>query len=159
AELTEIPRPSDFGVVVGFDLPLLSIHRAFVGYQSEGQIGVDAFTILRSIPVTAPAQVAHTFGLRGAQNAISGACASGAVALLQAWHLIQLGSVDAALVGCPSALDDALLAACGSARLLSSSDDPATASRPFDLQRDGFVLGEGAAGRRGVVAAREQAAA
>jgi 3-oxoacyl-[acyl-carrier-protein] synthase II len=102
-------------------------------------------TILRCLPITAAAQVAHTFGLRGAQSAVSAACASGAVALLYAWNLIQLGYVDAVLVGCTSALDDGLLAACGSARLLSRNEDPATASRPFDLERDGFVLGEGAA--------------
>jgi 3-oxoacyl-[acyl-carrier-protein] synthase II len=145
AELPGIPRPSEFGVVIGFDVPLLSIHRAFGRYHDEGQLGVDALTILRCLPITAAAQVAHTFGLRGAQSAVSAACASGAVALLQAWNLIQLGYVDAVLVGCTSALDDGLLAACGSARLLSRNEDPATASRPFDLERDGFVLGEGAA--------------
>jgi 3-oxoacyl-[acyl-carrier-protein] synthase II len=144
--LTEIPRPSAFGAVIGLDAPYHSIARAAVGFEQSGQIGVDAFAIVQSLPDTAGALVAHTFGLRGAQYAVSGACASGAVALLQAWNLIQLGYVDAAVAGCASTLDASLVATCAAARvLLSHNPDPSTASRPFDLERDGFVLGEGAA--------------
>jgi 3-oxoacyl-[acyl-carrier-protein] synthase II len=145
AGLTEIPRPSAFGAVIGLDVPYHSVARAAVGFEQSGQIGVDAFAIVQSLPDTAGALVAHTFGLRGAQYAVSGACASGAVALLQAWNMIQLGYVDAAVAGCASTLDASLVATCAAARVLSHNPDPVTASRPFDLDRDGFVLGEGAA--------------
>ena len=145
AHLTEIPRPSAFGAVIGLDVPHQSVARAAVGFEREGQIGVDAFAIVQGLPDTAGALVAHTFGLRGAQYAVSGACASGAVALLQAWNLIQLGYVDAAVAGCASTLDASLVATCAAARVLSHNPDPDSASRPFDLDRDGFVLGEGAA--------------
>jgi 3-oxoacyl-[acyl-carrier-protein] synthase II len=145
AGLTEPPRPSAFGVVIGLDVPHQSVSRAAVGFERSGQIGVDATSIVQSLPDTAGALIAHTFGFRGAQYAISGACASGAVAILQAWNLIQLGYLDAAVAGCVSTLDAPLVASCAAARVLSDNPDPATASRPFDLERDGFVIGEGAA--------------
>src|SRR5712691_4717559 len=127
AGLTEAPRPSAFGVVIGLDVPYQSVYRAAVGFERSGQIGVDATSIVQGLPDTAGALVAHTFGLRGAQYAVSGACASGAVALLQAWNLIQLGYVDAAVVGCVSTLDAPLVASCAAARVLSENPDPATA--------------------------------
>jgi 3-oxoacyl-(acyl-carrier-protein) synthase len=145
AGLAEAPRPSAFGVIIGLDVPYQSVSRAAVGFDRSGQLGVDATSIVQSLPATAGALVAHTFGLRGAQNAVSGACASGAVAILQAWNLIQLGYVDAAVAGCASTLDASLIASCAAARVLSENPDPVTASRPFDLERDGFVIGEGAA--------------
>jgi 3-oxoacyl-[acyl-carrier-protein] synthase II len=145
AGLTEVPCPSAFGVVIGLDVAYQSIVRASHGLERLGQLGVDVYALLQALPGTAPALVAHTFGLRGATNAVAASCASGAVALLQAWNMIQLGYVEAVLAGCVSALDEGLVATSASARVLSKSTDPPAASRPFDLGRDGFVLGEGAA--------------
>ena len=145
AGLEQPPDPAAVGVIVGFDVAHASIYRAVVGLERSGRLGVDAYALLQALPAMPGSLVAHHFGLRGAQHAVSAACASGAVSLLQARNLIELGYVDAVVAGCTSALDRLLLASCSAARVLSGSDDPTTASRPFDRLRDGFVIGEGSA--------------
>jgi 3-oxoacyl-[acyl-carrier-protein] synthase II len=138
-------RQADVGVVVGLDAAYGSVSRAALALERQGPIGVESFGLVQMAPATAGALVARTLGLRAAHFAVSGACASGAVAILQAWNLIQLGYASAAIAACGSILEPLLLAACENARVLSPNPDPATASRPFDLNRDGFVAGEGAA--------------
>ena len=131
-------------VVIGLDVAHTSLRKAAVGFEQSGQIGVESFSLVQALPDTAGALIAHTFGFQGPQFALSAACASGAVALLHAWNLIQLGYADAAVAGSVSTLDPLLVASCAAARILTRNPDPATASRPFDRLRDGFVIGEGA---------------
>jgi 3-oxoacyl-[acyl-carrier-protein] synthase II len=145
AELTRPPSPAAVGVVVGLDVAHESVRRAALGLERRGQLGVDSFAIVQALPGAASSLLAQTFGLRGAQFAVSGACASGALSLLHAWNLIQLGYVDAAVAGCAATLNPLVVACCQAARILSRNPDPTTASRPFDRLRDGFVIGEGAA--------------
>ncbi len=144
ADLTRASDLNSVGVVVGLDVAHPSLRKAAVGFERRGQIGVESFALVQALPDTAGALVAHTFGFRGPQFALSAACASGAVALLNAWNLIQLGYADAVVAGCVSTLDPLLVASCAAARILTRSTDPTTASRPFDRLRDGFVIGEGA---------------
>ena len=106
---------------------------------------MDAYAIVQGLPNGASGLVAQQAGLRGAHVAVSAACASGAVAVLQAANLIRLGQLRVAVAGCASVLDRMLAASCSAARVLTRNPDPAGASRPFDAGRDGFVLGEGAA--------------
>jgi 3-oxoacyl-[acyl-carrier-protein] synthase II len=145
AELTRASDPSAVAVVVGLDTAQVSLRKAALGLEREGQIGVDSYSLIQGLPDTAGSLVAHTWGLRGPQFALSAACASGVVSLLQAWNLIQLGYADAAVAGGTATLDPLVVATCAAARILTQNPDPATASRPFDRLRDGFVIGEGAA--------------
>jgi 3-oxoacyl-[acyl-carrier-protein] synthase II len=86
-------------------------------------------------------------GIRGPAVGNANSCASGAMAIGQAFHAIRAGIVDAALAGGAEApLAPLTFGAFAMIRVLSSrNDDPASASRPFDVDRDGFVMGEGAA--------------
>ncbi|MSU77075.1 MAG: beta-ketoacyl-[acyl-carrier-protein] synthase family protein [Gemmataceae bacterium] len=92
-------------------------------------------------------RTAHRLGLNGPVASLSAACASGnhAIALARRW--LQLGWVDVCLAGaCDLAINPLNLAGFGNLRALSRrNDDPPAASRPFDRDRDGFVMGEGGA--------------
>jgi 3-oxoacyl-[acyl-carrier-protein] synthase II len=89
----------------------------------------------------------RNLGLRGPAVAVSAACASGNVALAQARQWLQLGWVDVCLAGaCDIAVTPMALAGFGNLRALSRRNaEPELASRPFDRDRDGFVMGEGGA--------------
>ena len=91
--------------------------------------------------------VAIDLGIRGPAVGNANSCASGAMAIGQAFHAIRAGIVDVALAGGAEApLAPLTFGAFAMIRVLSQrNDDPGTASRPFDRDRDGFVMGEGAA--------------
>jgi 3-oxoacyl-[acyl-carrier-protein] synthase II len=91
--------------------------------------------------------VSIDLGIRGPGVGNANSCASGAMAIGQAFHAIRSGVVDAALAGGAEApLAPLTFGAFAMIRVLSSrNDDPSHASRPFDVDRDGFVMGEGAA--------------
>lgn len=93
------------------------------------------------------ANVATDLGVRGPAIGNANSCASGATAIGQAAHAIRAGIVDAALAGGAEApLAPLTFGAFALIRVLSArNDDPTTASRPFDVDRDGFVMAEGAA--------------
>src|SRR5207247_9110640 len=84
-------------------------------------------------------------GLSGPAASVSAACASGNYALAQARRWLELGWVDVCLAGaCDMVMTPMSLAGFGNLRALSRrNDDPCGASRPFDKERDGFVMGEG----------------
>lgn len=85
-------------------------------------------------------------GFRGPNFSTVAACASSAAAIANAFYLIRLGKADAIITGgSEAAVTEVGIGGFGSMQALSTrNDDPLTASRPFDLDRDGFVLGEGA---------------
>ena len=91
-------------------------------------------------------QIAIRHGLRGPNYCTAAACASSAAAIGDAFNLIRLGKADAMIAGgSECAVMEAGIGGFGNMRALSTrNDDPQTASRPFDKDRDGFVLGEGA---------------
>jgi 3-oxoacyl-[acyl-carrier-protein] synthase II len=93
------------------------------------------------------ANVAIDLGISGPSIGNANSCASGAVAIGQAFHAIRDGEIDAALAGGAEApLAPLTFGAFAMIRVLSQrNDDPPTASRPFDAGRDGFVMAEGAA--------------
>jgi 3-oxoacyl-[acyl-carrier-protein] synthase II len=93
------------------------------------------------------ARTCRALDLSGPAVSVSAACASGNVALSQARHWLQLGWVDVCLAGaCDMAVTPMALAGFGNLRALSRrNDEPQAASRPFDRQRDGFVMGDGGA--------------
>jgi len=93
------------------------------------------------------ARTHRSLGLNGPYVSVSAACASGNVALSQARHWLELGWVDVCLAGaCDMAVTPMALAGFGNLRALSRrNSEPEAASRPFDRQRDGFVMGDGGA--------------
>ncbi len=98
------------------------------------------------MPNAAPGNLSIQFGLCGVNTAVSTACASAANAIGDAMRAIQYGTADVMLTGGTEAVTTPMgLGGFVSARALSTrNDDPQGASRPFDKDRDGFVLSEGA---------------
>lgn len=92
-----------------------------------------------------PSRVANRLGLRGPRMVNATACATGAVATFNAMRAIEDGQCDIALAGAAQALHPILAAGFYNMRVLANADDPAGACRPFDANRNGFVMGEGAA--------------
>ena len=107
---------------------------------------ISPFLVPRMLPDSAPAQIAIEFGITGPNMAVLSACATGNNAIGEAWAMIRRGVVDAALCGGTEAgILPFTVAAFGAMGALSThNDDPPRACRPFDAQRDGFVIGEGA---------------
>ncbi|MEV5238394.1 beta-ketoacyl-[acyl-carrier-protein] synthase family protein [Streptomyces cinnamoneus] len=109
---------------------------------------VSPLLLPRSIPNMAAGEIAMALGARGPNLAVSTACASGTTALGVAKDLLAAGRCDIVLAGgAESPPEAAVTAVCFSqmSTLSLRRDEPARASRPFDADRDGFVLGEGAA--------------
>ncbi|MBU2609647.1 MAG: beta-ketoacyl-ACP synthase II, partial [Chloroflexi bacterium] len=96
---------------------------------------------------TAPGMLAIQLGIRGPNLAVITACATGSNTIGEAAELIRRGSADVVLAGgAEAAVVPLALAGLGAMTALSTrNDDPQRASRPFDRNRDGFVIGEGAA--------------
>lgn len=97
------------------------------------------------MPNSACAAVANLYGLRGPRTCHSVACASGLVDILAAYHAIRDGQCDLMLAGSAEAIHPLIAAGFHEMRVLARHDDPRQASRPFDRQRNGFVMGEGSA--------------
>ena len=91
-------------------------------------------------------QIAIRYGLQGPNYCTAAACASSAAAISDAFNLIRLGKADAIVAGgSECAVIEASIGGFGNMRALTTrNDDPQTASRPFDRDRDGFLMGEGA---------------
>ncbi|GEO25158.1 3-oxoacyl-[acyl-carrier-protein] synthase 2 [Alicyclobacillus acidoterrestris] len=112
----------------------------------RGPKRVSPFLVPMMISDMAAGQVSIDFGLRGPNSAPVSACATGSHAIGDAFKLIQRGAADAMVAGgAEAAVVDIALAGFSNMKALSTrNDDPTRASRPFDKDRDGFVMGEGA---------------
>jgi len=97
------------------------------------------------LPNTSCALVASDYDLRGPRLSNSTACASGTIAILKAIRAIRDGQCDITLAGSSEAIHPLFAAGFYNMRVLAEHDEPARACRPFDLHRNGFVMGEGAA--------------
>ena len=124
-----------------------TIFRTVTGFNADGPSGVSPFYITAITSNMGPAQVAIRLQVRGPNFTIGNACASGLNAIGEAWRYIRDGVCDAVLAGGSDALiDPTEIAGFSNARAVSlRNDEPERASRPFDRDRDGFVLSEGAA--------------
>jgi len=96
-------------------------------------------------PNTSCMLVAQDYDLRGPRLSNSTACASGTIAVLKAVRAIRDGQCDLALVGSSEAIHPLFAAGFYNMGVLAEHVDPASACRPFDMHRNGFVMGEGAA--------------
>lgn len=112
----------------------------------KGPNRVSPFFIPMMISNMGAAQIAIKFGAKGINENVTTACASSTNAIGDAFRHIQYGSNDIIVVGGAEAAVSPLAFAgfCNMKAMSTRNDDPKTASRPFDAERDGFVLGEGA---------------
>jgi 3-oxoacyl-[acyl-carrier-protein] synthase II len=124
-----------------------TIFRTVTRYNAEGPDSVSPFYITAITTSLGAAQVAIRLGVRGPNFTIGNACASGLNAIGEAWRYVRDGTCDAVLAGGSDALiDPTEIAGFANSRAISCrNDEPERASRPFDRNRDGFVLSEGAA--------------
>jgi len=114
--------------------------------NKRGANRVSPFLVPMMLPDMASGQVAMLTGAKGANYCTVSACASGADSIGIAYEAIKRGDIDAAITGgAEAAICPIGVAGFNSCQALSKrNDDPKSASRPFDSDRDGFVLGEGA---------------
>lgn len=142
----EAAAPERMGIVVGTALGGISpIAETQDGVSRGEHRKVSPRFVPKIIGNEAAAQVAITKGYRGPSLTVSTACSSGGDAISAACMLLLSGQADAVLaMGTESALSPLFILGLASAHALSTNnDDPQGASRPFDRDRDGFVIGEG----------------
>jgi len=135
------------GVIFGTGIGGMQVFRDQTEYFLDNdEARTSPFFIPMLIPDIAAGQIAMQHGFRGPNHAMISACATGNHNIGDAYRLIREGDMDAALCGGTDACVTRLgIAGFASMRALSTrNDDPARASRPFDADRDGFVMGEGA---------------
>ncbi len=116
-------------------------------YAAGGIKGIDPMLALSVFGGAASCNIAIEFGVTGPNTTNAMSCASGTIAVGDAFHAIRDGRADVMLAGGAEApLAPLCFGAFAVIRAMSTrNDDPAAASRPFDRDRDGFVMGEGAA--------------
>ncbi|AST90873.1 beta-ketoacyl-[acyl-carrier-protein] synthase II [Sutcliffiella cohnii] len=116
----------------------------FQKFLNKGQRRVSPFTIPMLIPDMAAGRVSIELGAKGINNCSVTACASGANSIGDAFRSVQLGVADVIVAGgTEAAITEMTIAGFSNMTALSKNPDPKKASRPFDKNRDGFVLGEG----------------
>lgn len=135
------------GVVVGTGIGGIGTLLEQVEVMRErGPERVSPFLVPMMISDSAPGMLAIRLGVRGPNMALATACASGNNAIGEAFEMIRRGAADVMLAGASeAALVPVAMAGMNVMTALSTrNDDPQTASRPFDKDRDGFLMGEGA---------------
>ena len=142
------PEPERTGVVIGSGIGGMQTYEEnCAAYVLKGPDRVSPFFVPMFIPDIAAGLVSIRYGLKGPNYATVSACASSAHAIGDSFHLIRNGTADAMVTGgAEAAITGLTVAAFSNMKALSSrNDSPETASRPFDRDRDGFVLGDGGA--------------
>ena len=135
------------GIVVGTCVGGMSTYeKNLFTLREEGPDKVSPFFIPGFIPNMAVGEISIVFGAKGPSKCVVTACATGSHAIGDAFRLIQYGEADAMIAGGSDAyILPVGIAGLGKMGAIScQNDEPEKASRPFDKDRDGFVLGEGA---------------
>lgn len=114
-------------------------------FAGDGTPKFNPFFIPKMISDIAAGHISIKYGLRGPNYVTVSACASSTNAIIDAFNLIRLGKADAIVTGgSEAAVNEMGMGGFNALKALSTrNDSPETASRPFDLDREGFVLGEG----------------
>jgi 3-oxoacyl-[acyl-carrier-protein] synthase II len=142
------PSPERTGVVIGSGIGGMQTYEDnCTAYVLKGPDRVSPFFVPMFIPDIAPGLVSIRYGLKGPNFATVSACASSAHAIGESYNMIRYGAADAMVTGgSEAAITGLTVAAFANMKALSfRNDSPETASRPFDKDRDGFVLGDGGA--------------
>jgi 3-oxoacyl-[acyl-carrier-protein] synthase II len=144
-----IYNPDRIGVIWGAGIGgLTTFFQEIVDYaKGDGTPRFSPFFIPKMIVDIAPGFISMRHGFRGPNYATVSACASSTHALIDAFNVIRLGKADAIVAGGSEAcINEPSVGGFSNMKALSErNDDPTTASRPFDKDRDGFVMGEGGA--------------
>ncbi|MEY9211077.1 beta-ketoacyl-ACP synthase II [Thermobifida halotolerans] len=138
--------PLRLGVVVSSGIGgILTTLNQYDTFREKGWKRVSPFTVPMLMPNSPAAAVALEFTARAGSHATVSACASSAEAIADGINMIRSGRADIVIAGgCEAAIHPLNVAAFAAMRALSTrNDDPQGASRPFDVNRDGFVMGEG----------------
>jgi len=144
----KFPEPERTGVVIGSGIGGMQTYEDnCTAYILKGPDRVSPFFVPMFIPDIAAGLVSIRYGLKGPNYATVSACASSAHAIGDSFHMIRNGVADAMVTGgAEAAITGLTVAAFANMKALSTrNDSPETASRPFDQDRDGFVLGDGGA--------------
>jgi beta-ketoacyl-acyl-carrier-protein synthase II len=144
---TPVPEPERTGVLVGTGMGGFErADDATQNYRKRGLRAVSPFDVLASSPNMPAFHVGLEIGATGPLSAIVAACATGAQCIGEAAEWIRRGSADVVAAGAAEGLIHfAVIGGFSAMRGLSlRNDEPERASRPFDADRDGFVIGEGA---------------
>jgi 3-oxoacyl-[acyl-carrier-protein] synthase II len=126
---------------------VLTVQEHMIDYGIHGRVPkFSPFFITRMIINMAPGLISIKHGFRGINYSPVAACATSNVSILESFNQIRLGNADIIIAGgSEAAIAEAGIGGFGGAMALSTNNDQvATASRPFDVSRDGFVMGEGA---------------
>ncbi len=146
-DVANYPNPERIGVIVGSAaggiLTIIEQHRIL---KEKGPTRVSPFTIPSMIANMPAGYISIYHGAKGPVSCTVTACATGTNCIGDAFRVIQAGNADIMFAGgCEAPLTGVSIAAFGAARTLSArfSNEPEKSSRPFDRDRDGFVMGEG----------------
>lgn len=133
------------GVILGCGVGGIETFEEQLGvFKEKGAKRVSPFFVPMMIANMAAGQVAMVLGAKGINETVVTACASGTNAIGDAFKVIQRGDADIIITGgTEAAITPMALAGFSSMKALSTNPDPKKASRPFDKDRDGFVMGEG----------------
>ena len=145
---TEKEDLNRIGVMIGSGIGGLGIHGTNHAVMiKSGMRRVSPFCIPYMITNMASGLVGMEYGFGGPNMSISTACATSNHCIGEAWRIMKFGDADVMICGGAEAPIELIgLAGFGNMKALSTrNDDPATASRPYDVDRDGFVMSEGAA--------------
>lgn len=135
------------GVTIGTALGgVAGAERQHEKYIKDGLRSVDPSLALIVFGGSGSSNIAIRYGLTGPSNANSNSCASGTIAIGEAYRYIENGYADAMIAaGAEAPLYELTFSAFAIIKAMSTNPDPETACRPFDKNRDGFVMGEAAA--------------
>jgi 3-oxoacyl-[acyl-carrier-protein] synthase II len=140
--------PYRHGVVIGSGVGgILTVEHMHALLLKSGPRRISPFTVPKLMVNAVAGNVSIRHNLRGVNSATATACATGGHAIGTAWHLIQRGDAEVVVAGgAEAAVTPLCIASFSAMKALSvRNDEPERASRPFDRDRDGFVLTEGAA--------------
>lgn len=139
--------PDEAGVIWGAGIGgIITFQEEIKGFvENNGVPRFSPFFIPKMISDIAAGQISMKYGFRGPNYGTVSACASSTHAIADAFNLIRLGKAKVFITGgSEAAINEAGVGGFNALQALSTrNDDPATASRPFDKDRDGFVMGEG----------------
>jgi 3-oxoacyl-[acyl-carrier-protein] synthase II len=144
----KFPSPERTGVIIGSGIGGMQTFEDQCSlYLSKGPDRVSPFFVPMFIPDIAAGLVSIRYGLKGPNFCTVSACASSAHAVGESYELIRMGKADCMVTGgAEAAITGLTIAGFQNMKALSTRNDaPEKASRPFDKDRDGFVLGDGAA--------------